>query len=56
MPKACVQGTVRDDIYVKLKGDNVGQMTSHNLEYDTGFTLQPGTYTAEIPGARKRDR
>ena len=46
--KGALQGTVRDDIAVKLKGDNVGQLTRHNLEYDTGFTLQPGTYTLKF--------
>ena len=46
--KGMLQGTVRDDISVKLKGDNVGQLTRHNLEYDTGFTLQPGTYTLKF--------
>ena len=46
--KGMLQGTVRDDISVKLKGDTVGQLTSHNLEYDTGFTLQPGTYTLKF--------
>jgi VWFA-related protein len=42
------QGTVRDEITVKLKGDNAGQMASRNLAYDTGFTLQPGTYTLKF--------
>jgi VWFA-related protein len=46
--KGMLQGTVRDDISVKLKGGAVGQLTSHNLEYDTGFTLQPGSYTLKF--------
>jgi VWFA-related protein len=46
--KGMLQGTVRDEISVKLKGETVGQLTSHNLEYDTGFTLQPGTYTLKF--------
>ena len=25
-----------------------GQLSQHNLEYDTGFTLQPGTYTLKF--------
>jgi len=41
-------GTVRDDITVKLKGENAGQLTRKNLEYDTGFTLQPGAYTLKF--------
>jgi VWFA-related protein len=41
-------GTVRDEIAVKLKGENAGQLTKKNLEYDTGFTLQPGSYTLKF--------
>jgi VWFA-related protein len=41
-------GTVRDEIPVKLKGENAGQLTKKNLEYDTGFTLQPGAYTLKF--------
>jgi VWFA-related protein len=43
-----LQGTVRDDIAVKLKGETAGQLATRNLEYDTGFTLQPGTYTLKF--------
>jgi VWFA-related protein len=43
-----LQGTVRDEITVKLRGQNTGQLASHNLQYDTGFTLQPGTYTLKF--------
>ncbi|HYW46369.1 MAG TPA: VWA domain-containing protein [Bryobacteraceae bacterium] len=46
--KGLVQGAVRDEITVKLKGESAGQLSSHNLEYDTGFTLQPGTYTLKF--------
>ncbi len=46
--KGALQGTVRDDIQVKLKGDDAGQLSTHNLEYDTGFTLQPGTYSLKF--------
>ena len=46
--KGALAGTVRDDITVKLKGDNAGQLARHNLEYDTGFSLQPGTYTLKF--------
>ncbi len=46
--KGMLQGTVRDEITVKLKGENAGQLASHNLQYDTGFTLQPGTYTLKF--------
>ena len=43
--KGSLAGNVRDDITVKLKCETSGQLSTHNLEYDTGFTLQPGTYT-----------
>ncbi|MCC6857108.1 MAG: VWA domain-containing protein [Bryobacterales bacterium] len=43
-----LQGTVRDEITVKLKGENAGRLAAHNLNYDTGFTLQPGTYTLKF--------
>jgi VWFA-related protein len=46
--KNMLAGTVRDEISVKLKGDNTGQLIKKNLEYDTGFTLQPGAYTLKF--------
>jgi len=46
--KGVLQGTVRDDIAVKLKGETAGQLATRNLEYDTGFTLQPGAYTLKF--------
>lgn len=46
--KGMLQGTVRDEITVKLKGESVGQLPKRNLEYDTGFTLQPGAYTLKF--------
>ena len=46
--KGMLQGTVRDDITVKLKGETAGQLAKRNLAYDTGFTLQPGTYTLKF--------
>jgi VWFA-related protein len=46
--RGLLQGTVRDEITVKLKGENVGELSKRNLEYDTGFTLQPGTYTLKF--------
>ena len=39
---------MRDDITVKLKGETAGQLATRNLGYDTGFTLQPGTYTLKF--------
>lgn len=46
--KGAIAATVRDDITVKLKGESAGQLAKHNLEYDTGFTLQPGSYTLKF--------
>jgi VWFA-related protein len=46
--RGALAGTVRDDINVKLKGESAGQLARHNLEYDTGFTLQPGAYTLKF--------
>lgn len=46
--RGALQGTVRDEITVKLKGESTGQLSRRNLEYDTGFTLQPGTYTLKF--------
>ena len=46
--KGAVQGNVRDYQDIKLKGDNVGQLSKRTLAYDTGFTLPPGTYTLKF--------
>jgi VWFA-related protein len=46
--KGVQQGMVRDEISVKLKGENAGQLASRNLQYDTGFTLAPGTYSLKF--------
>jgi hypothetical protein len=43
-----VRGNVRDDITVKLKGESAGRLSSQNLEYETGFTLEPGAYTLKF--------
>ena len=46
--KGAIQGAVRDEINVKLKGEQVGQLSKRNLQYDTGFTLTPGAYTLKF--------
>ena len=46
--RGTIQGTVRDEITVKLKGDDSGQLAKKNLSYDAGFILQPGTYTLKF--------
>lgn len=43
-----LQATVRDNITVKLKGEQAGQLSNRNLQYDTGFTLKPGKYTLKF--------
>ena len=47
-PKGAVVANVRDNIQVKLKGETAQQLAKTTLEYDTGFTLPPGTYTAKF--------
>src|SRR5579871_6053395 len=39
---------VRDNIQVKLDGESSQQLAKTTLEYDTGFTLPPGSYTAKF--------
>ena len=46
--KGALQGTVRDNIKVQLKGQTVGELSKRNLAYDTGFTLPPGAYTLKF--------
>ncbi len=36
--------TVRDEIRVKLSETRAGQLGTRSLQYDTGFTVPPGTY------------
>jgi hypothetical protein len=46
--KGAVVANVRDNIQVKLKGETAQQLAKTTLEYDTGFTLPPGTYAAKF--------
>jgi VWFA-related protein len=46
--KGNVVANVRDNIPVKLKGETAQQLAKTTLEYDTGFTLPPGTYTTKF--------
>jgi VWFA-related protein len=46
--KGVTVGNVRDNIQVKLKGESAQQLAKTTLEYDTGFTLAPGAYTAKF--------
>lgn len=46
--KGVLRAAVRDEIRVKLKGKTVEEWRAHNLQYDTGFTLEPGSYTLKF--------
>jgi len=46
--KGATVGNVRDNVQVKLKGETSQQLAKTTLEYDTGFTLAPGDYTAKF--------
>jgi VWFA-related protein len=46
--KGSLAGTVRDNIEVKLKGDNLDQLGRKHIQYDGGFTLTPGQYTLKF--------
>jgi VWFA-related protein len=39
---------VRDSVDIKLKGENVGNLSKSPVEYDTGFILAPGTYSLKF--------
>ncbi|HXS96117.1 MAG TPA: VWA domain-containing protein [Candidatus Limnocylindrales bacterium] len=47
-PKGQVVGNVRDAADIKLKGETAGSIAKHTIEYDTGFTLAPGTYSIRV--------
>ena len=40
--------SLRDHIEVKLQGDKAEGLSSHNLQYDSGFTLPPGDYSLKF--------
>lgn len=46
--KGAVVTNVRDNIPVKLKGETAQELAKTTLEYNTGFTVPPGTYTAKL--------
>ncbi len=41
-------GSVRDGIKIKLTPENAELLAKKSLQYDTGFTLAPGTYRMKI--------
>ncbi len=54
--KGVLQGTVRDDITVKLKGETAGQLAKRNLDLRHGLYAAARHLHTEISGARKRRR
>lgn len=42
--KGAMAGSVRDGIKVQLTEEDAAQLAKRNMQYDTGFTLPPGTY------------
>ena len=39
---------VRDKVDIKLSGETAAQLARQPIQYDTGFTLLPGTYTFKV--------
>ena len=39
---------VRDKVDIKLSGETASQLAKRPIQYDTGFTLLPGTYTLKL--------
>ena len=39
---------VRDKVDLKLSGQTASELAKHPVQYDTGFTLLPGTYTMKF--------
>ena len=39
---------VRDKVDIRLSGETAAELSKHPIQYDTGFTLLPGTYTIKF--------
>jgi VWFA-related protein len=39
---------VRDKVDIKLSGETAAELAKRPIQYDTGFTLLPGTYTIKV--------
>ena len=39
---------VRDTVDIKLTGETAAQLAQQPIQYDTGFTLLPGTYSIKV--------
>lgn len=46
--KGRLAASVRDNIRIRLRESNVGQLARRSLVYDTGFTLEPGEYRLKM--------
>jgi len=45
---AVTVANVRDKVDIKLSGETAAQLAKQPIQYDTGFTLLPGTYTMKF--------
>ncbi len=39
---------IRDKVDIKLSGESAAELSKRPIEYDTGYTLLPGTYTLKV--------
>ncbi len=39
---------IRDKVDIKLSGETAAELSKRPIEYDTGYTLLPGTYTIKV--------
>jgi hypothetical protein len=39
---------IRDKVTIKVSGETVSQLAKRHIQYDTGYTLLPGTYTIKV--------
>jgi VWFA-related protein len=39
---------IRDKVDIKFSGETAAQLSKRQIEYDTGYTLLPGTYTIKV--------
>ncbi len=39
---------IRDKVDIKLSGETAAELSKRPIEYDTGYTLLPGTYTVKV--------
>src|SRR5439155_26520933 len=39
---------IRDKVDIKLSGETAAELVKRNIQYDTGYTLLPGSYTIKV--------